>query len=303
MIVRYNNVDITESIDFNNCIFDSYSGKRADMLDIKIKDQNDNWDKYNPKIGDSISVERDGVKTGEMVIKNLIPESGKYRIISTSMPLGWNTARYSKWNRITFKQLIRNMARRYNLEYEDYSANDRIYPYLCQDYENDFEFMQKLAVLEDNAIIVKNGKLIIYGISVLENAEVNTVIETDNSNRPYFFRNPAYGECTTIYNNMTATFTARSGPELRKKIEIQVDSIGTLEKYAENILKDKDRENETGTFVTNTLMSNISAGSVAVLWSNKDTFNGRIFIEHIRHDLKNNKSKIFFRRVVDYGTA
>lgn len=300
MKIFYKNVDISNSVNAKECYFDSYADKNGDTLKVKIKDADNVWDKYNPHIGDKIKITGDNISTGEMNVVSVVPESGYYTIYATSLPVGWDVARKMEWNRITFKQLCRDAAKRHDLEYKDYDSNDRAYPYLCQDMQNDFEFLQKLAIYEGNAICVKDGSLITYGIDKLEGKKVSTVLKIDASNRINFERKTMYGECTVIANGEKYTYTARSGPELVKKLEIEADSLGTLEKYAENLLKAEDRTAETGRFYTKPLI-NMSAGTVTVLWSDKNTFNGRIFIEHVRHDFLNNQSKVFFRKVVDYA--
>lgn len=301
MNIFYKNVDISDSVDAKECYFDSYSDKNGDTLKLKIKDPSNLWDKFKPQIGDKIKITSENISTGEMNVSSVVPGAGYYTIYATSLPVGWYAKRHMEWNRITFKQLCRDVAKRHGLKYKDYNSNDRIYPYLCQDMQNDFEFLQKLANYEGNAICVKDRSLITYGIMELESSKASTVISIDASNKLEFKRRPKYGECTAISSDKICTHTARSGPELVKKIDIQVDSLGALETYAENLLKDSDRKAETGRFYTKPLADNLSAGTVTVLWSDKDTFNGRIFIGHVRHDFLNNQSKVFFRRVADYA--
>lgn len=301
MKIFYKNVDISASVDAKECYFDSYSGKNGDALKLKIKDSSNIWDKYDPQIGNEIIITSGNISTGKMNVVSVAPESGYYTIHATSLPIGWNGKRCMEWNRITFKQLCRDAAARHGLEYKDYDSNDRIYSYLCQDMQNDFEFIQKLATYEGNAVCVKDGILITYGIETLESTKVSNVITIDVSNKLEFERRPKYGECTVIGSSERHTYTVRSGPELVKKIDIQTDSLETLETYAKNLLKASDRKTETGRFYTKPLADNLNAGTVTVLWSDKDTFNGRIFIEHIRHDFLNNQSKVFFRRVTNYA--
>lgn len=301
MKIFYKNVDISDSVDAKECYLDSYSDKNGDTLKLKIKDPSNIWDKYNPQIGDKIIITSGNISTGKLNVASVAPESGYYTIHATSLPIGWNVKRCMEWNRITYKQLCRDAAARHGLEYKDYDSNDRIYSYLCQEMQNDFEFLQKLAIYEDNAICVKDGSLITYGIETLENTKVSTVITIGATNKLEFERRPKYGECTVIGSSGRHTYTVRSGPELVKKIDIQTDSLETLETYAKNLLKASDRKTETGRFYTKPLADNLSAGTVTVLWSGKNTFNGRIFIEHVRHDFLNNQSKVFFRKVVDYA--
>lgn len=302
MRLIYKGIDITDSVEFEKCYYDTYSANHGNGAVITFKDKSNVWDKYNPKLEDVIKITEGPIDTGDMRVVSVIPQTGRYTIEATALPSEWNTVRDKKWNKVRYSDILEGVAETHKLDLKTYSINDRWYSDLEQKNINDLAFLHKISKLEGNDILIRNNTLVVYGVSELENQEVTQIIDVDDSNHLRFIRNIQYGSVEVHGKNKKYVLDYRNGPRYILDIDTNPDNeVVALREYAMNVLKLLDRSSERGWFFTKEI-AKLSAGSVVILNSSKNSFNGRIFIEHIRHDFKNNSSKIFFRKVFNYDS-
>lgn len=72
--VKFRGVDISKEVSINRCYHDMYCEGRSDTLHIRFNDSQNQWDRWQPKVGDEISVLYGSIGTGKMFVDRAIPE-------------------------------------------------------------------------------------------------------------------------------------------------------------------------------------------------------------------------------------
>ena len=82
-----------------------------------------------------------------------------------------------------------------------------------------------------------------------------------------------------------------------RRIQTYLSSTDEANRFAKGIWKQEQKKLSTG-HINDDIMREFSAGSVINLkTTGADSWNGKVFVSHIRQDYVNSKSKLFFRKV------
>ena len=296
MTVEYKGVDITDSVDVSSCVIDSYAEEHGDTMTIEFNDVSSLWDLWSPTEDDLIRVYKNNVDSGAMYVREMTPGAGKYKIRASALPLSARSQRSQGWEKITKLQLAKDIADRHGLVLKTYGVTDRKFYYLRQVAQNDFNYFEDLCVIEGDAFIVYDGNLILYNVEYLESVAPVQQVSLDETNEYEYTRQTKYAGC--LIRNASTSYTYKPGTTdyiAERKINAYIASAGDAERYAKNMYRYLNRLKESGYFYIG-LADGYSAGSVmSISTKNASSFDGNIFIYHIRHDLVNNKSKVFFR--------
>jgi len=303
MRILYEGKDIYPEISVNRCFHDMYSEKQSDELLLRLNDNRQLWDVWQPKAGDTIAIENGAAKTGKMFIESIIPESGLVTLRAFSMPPTAKDKRSKSWEKIRLLQLGQEIAERHGLGFEQYGVTDQLYEYVSQNDLPDFAFLQQRVTLEGVAFLVYDGKLIMYDETYIEQrVPVKTVVITPANEFEYRDdKVNAYGSAEIVNGMTTGTFTAPNGGAkvLRKVIPIQMTSKTEADRFARSLLRDANKNATTGTLWTE-IMKEYAAGSVVALQTEgAKSWDGPAFITRIRHDYTKGRSKIYFRKPLE----
>jgi len=294
--VEYKGVDITSSVDVDKCWIDQYAEEHGDTLKIIFADADGLWDAWAPKIGDKIRVYDDHVDSGVQYVRSIYPSVGRYEITAGSIPVSADLARSSGWQQVTKLQLAKEIAERHGLKLMTYGITDHKFLYLRQENESDFPFFQRLCLLEGDAFLIYDGMLVLYNEAYIEGTEPKQIVSLDADNKPEY-HNEQTITALSIRNGSTE-FTYGSDLSRLKSVNIRVyiDSKGTAERYATNLYHHFNKMKKGGTFYATPITDGYTAGSVAgIKTRGMASFDGNMFIYHVRHDMTNNKTKVFFR--------
>ena len=293
MKVEYNGVDITNHIEINKCWLDQYSEEHGDTIKIIFSNPN-TWDLWGAKPGDTIRVYDDNVDSGVQFVRGIYPSVGKYEITSSSLPV--SNKRNIGWQQMTKLQLAKDIADRYDLELKTFGVTDHKFLYLRQENEEDFPFFQKLCLLEGDAFVVYNKQFILYSKSYLEDQSPTKTVSIDADNKPDYQNKETYTALSLRNGSTEYTYGSDLSKIKSVKMSVYIDSEGTAERYAKNLYAYFNQNKKGGTFYTVPITDGYTAGSVAGLETRgMSSFDGNIFIYHVRHDMTNNKTKVFFR--------
>ncbi len=299
--VLYNGTDITKAISVNSCIHDMYAASQADTLILKFNDINRQWDNWQAKAENIIEVVFGVAKSGKMYITSCEPENSLYTLRASSIPPTSTKKNEKSWENVKFLQIGKEIADRHGLDFESYGVEDKLYSYVRQEDEEDFVFLQKRCDLESCAFLVYDGKLVIYSEEWLEGQDGSADMElqenadfnyTDNSQK-------GLGSLTIKNGDITGSYTSSNG--LSKSdtriIRTYMSSTDEANRFAKGIWRQEHKKLSTGV-INDDLMREYSAGSVINLTTTgADSWNGKIFVSHIRQDYVNSKTKLFFRKV------
>ena len=298
--VKYKDTDITGKVSINRCWHDMYAEGQSDILTIRFNDTENQWDKWNPQTGDEIAVEYGSITTGKMFIDSANPENGLYKIVATSSPPSAKEPKSKAWQKINFTQIGAEIAAHHGLGFKSYGIDDVQYDYIMQTNKDDFAFLNRLCVLEGCAFLVFNGNLIMYSQTYMEGCPAVKTIDL-SMDADYKYRDNSalqYSSCVFERGEFKGEFDSGNGCSrvYVPNIEMTVNSAAEANRYAKSLLRNENKNAITG-FIRGRIMPELSAASTAQLVNARaPSWDGTIFLTHVRNDYGRGESKLFFRK-------
>lgn len=301
--INYNGVDITGRVAINRCYHDMYAAGRSDTLHLRLNDAKNLWDYWGPQKGDEIRIDYGTISTGNMFISSVVPENGAYSISAQAAPHWGFDPQNKSWQRVRLLQISQEIAQRNGLAFKSYGVEDRLYPYIPQSNEGDFRLLNRLAVREGCAILIYNKTLILYNERFMEAQEPRETLDiaADGEYKFNDRRFALYGSCTVDNGSYSGTFSVDNGSTRIYRPD-NVGSVGSNEeakRFAMNLLRSVNKGCYGG-FVRARILPGYSAGSTVILNNPRTpSWNGTVFIDHLRNDYGKGQSKIFFRKPLE----
>lgn len=304
MKLIYNGVDITPRVFINRCEHETFAEKRADRLLIRFVDSGNRWNAWQPKSGDTIRYQNKAADTGVMHITRVSPANGLITFCASAMPPTGEIVKNRAWENIRLLKIGEDIAAEHGLKFQSYGVTDRVYSYIRQDNQSDFDFLQMRCLLEGCAMVVYNGRLVIYDEQARESERATTRIKigadgvfefSDRSGEAYSSAEISSGE----YAGVFYADNVRTGRVLRPRQPIECVSNEEALRFARGILRDANKNAYTGNF-RRQLTCDYAAGSVVEIENAKASkWNGRVFITRTRMDYVKGEIKIFFRKPLE----
>lgn len=301
--LTYNGTDITDSVSINRCYHDMYAAGRSDELHLRVNDVDGLWDKWAPAVGDELRVDYGSIGTGTMFVASCVPMNGLYDIVAQSAPASGYEATHKAWRKVRLLQLGAEIAKRHGLAFASYGVTDVLYDYILQNGESDFHFLHRQAMLEGCAFLVYDKRLILYserymeGIAPTETLEVTIDGDykySDNSHQ-------LYGSCIVERGLHSGQFSVDNGSvRVYRPVDIgQIASSAEAERFAQNLLRSKNK-GCCGGYVRSRILPGYAAASTVELKNARTpSWDGAVFLDHVRNDYSAGMSKLFFRRPLE----
>ena len=303
--VIYKGVDITDEVSINRCWHDMYCEGQADTLRIRFNDNEHVWDGWAPHTDDEIEVVYGAIRTGKMFVHRTRPTNGLYEIIATAAPASSREKKNKAWRKIKLLVMGREIAGHHGLEFEAYGVPDVLYDYILQSNEDDFSFLHKRCALEGCAFLVYDGKLIMYAQKYMEEqtASESIYIGIDSDYEYSDQSGQLYGECKIQQGKYKGSYKAGNGAErvFIPSLDISINSDAEAARYAKNLLRQANKNAYTG-YVYSSILTGYAAASMARLENERaPSWDGDVFLTHVRNDYGKGLSKLFFRRPLEGG--
>lgn len=302
MQLYYKGSDIYKKVSVNKCVVDLYAERESDTLTLRFNDVKGLWSKWGVNTGDEISFVHEAVKTGRMYIRDEGERNGLYTVVAMSAPKDFHSGTFKSWEEVKFRQMASEVAARHGLAYEGYDVADRTYTYLAQRGEPDSAFLQHRCQLEGCAMIVRDGKVVVYDERSLESSPASETLVVSVDGVYDYSISQVYGSCEVIAGQYSASFTApgaTSSAVYRPDRCIQVGSQAEAQRFAQNLLRLVNKYQIAGC-IRRKLSLNYAPGSVLRLETVKASkWDGKVFVTHVRHDFLRNETKIWFRRPLE----
>lgn len=301
MKLLYKNMDIYSQIQLKECIYESNCCNRLNYLRILFEDDTHKFDSFGMQINDEISILTGEINTGKMFVNEIRPVSNGYEIIAKSAQAeSWNVFHSKKWNKVHFKQIMQDIAEWHGMDCEFYGIKDAIFNEKEQQGVKDFAFAAQIAMLEGCILVFYNNKLIVSSEQYLESQDANSSIEIDSGDI-YISKKVVYSSCLVTDGNITGIYKIDEGNLSIQKNFFKFEDKGMAERYAKNILRYQNKDAYRGTITINDMIDIYSAGSVVeIISSEYMSANGKAFIYRIRNDIVQGKTKIWFRKCLEY---
>lgn len=301
--IFYKGVDVTDNVSINQCYHDMYAEGRCDSLVIRFNDTANLWDAWSPQIDDEIDVVYGSVRTGKMFVSSIEPTNGLYAMTALSAPSSAYCRRYKAWQKVKLSQIAEEVASRHGLTFVNQGVDDYVYSYILQANESDFAFLHKRCILEGCAFLAYNGKLVLYKQSEMEKqAPLETVtLSLDGDFRYCDNSRITYGSCLVERGDYSGEFVADvSNPcILLPQIALEVGSNDEAARFARGLLREANKGAYTG-FIRGNILPQYAAGSMVQLENEREpSWNGAVYLTHVRNDYAEGTAKLFFRRPLE----
>lgn len=301
--VTYNGVDITEHVSINRCYHDMYAGGQSDTLHLRVNDTKHLWDVWGPEDGDEIRVDYGSIGTGVMFVSKAVPQNGIYDILAQAAPKSGFDVQHKSWQKVRLLQLGNEIAERNGLTFSSYGVTDHLYSYILQDGVGDFAFLQYRAMLEGCAFQIYNKRLVMYSEPYMERIAPEEILEvtTDGDYKYNGRRSDLYGSCIVENGLYSGSFAVENGSArlYRPKTSGGAGSEDEANRFAAGFLRSVNKGCYSG-YVRSRILPGYAAASTLELVNNRaPSWNGPVFIDHIRNDYGKGESKIFFRKPLE----
>ena len=301
--ITYNGVDITESVSINRCYHDMYASGQSDTLHLRMNDTGNLWDAWGPANGDEVRIDYGTINTGTMFVSSIMPQNGVYDLVAQSAPRSGFEAQHKAWQQIRFLQLGEEIAQRNGLSFSSYGVTDRLYPYILQDGQGDFEFLHQRAKLEGCAFLVYDKRLVMYSEAYIESLPPSEMLEIPPQGQYRYIDRSAelYGSCVVEGGLYRGEYAVANGSSrvYRPKISGSIGGVEEAKRFAAGFLRAVNKDCYTG-FVRADVLTGYAAASVVQLSNPRaPSWDGTVFLHHIRNDYGKGTSKLFFRRLLE----
>lgn len=300
--VTYKGTDITSDVSINRCWHDMYASARSDTLHVRFIDSRNLWDKWQPQVGDDISIDYGSIGTGKMFVSDTAPRNGLFTIIAQSSPASGYEIRNKAWQKVKLLQLGSEIAKRNGLSFKSYGVTDRLYSYILQS-DSDFSFLHKRCELEGCSFLVFDGTLVMYSEAYMEDTAASETLNiSEDGNYEYFDnRSRLYGSCEIESGIYSGSFSVDNGSErvLRPSLSVNIGSDAEAERYAKNMLRSVNKSAMSGYVVSRILPGYAACSTLALSNKRAPSWDGTVFVNHIRNDYAEGKSKLFFRKPLE----
>lgn len=180
---------------------------------------------------------------------------------------------------------------------------DHLYKSIVADNITLLSLLKKLCLLEGIAIVFYNKTIVLFDENRIENIDCtgSLVVENDDVFAVSNSENKLFNECVVKNNDINGKFkiNAKNNNTLIFTEDTPATTVGEANRFAKGILRNINKTTKTGS-VTTELKTEYAAGTVVNLCNSKlKSYNGKIFIYKTRHDFVNNKTKIFFRYIIE----
>lgn len=301
--ITYNGVDITQDVSVNRCYHDMYAAGQSDTLNLRVNDAQNLWDAWGPSDGDEIRIDYGTINTGTMFVASVEPKNGFCDIVAQSAPKSGFVPQHKAWQRARLLQIGAEIAERNGLAFSSYGVTDRLYSYIMQDGVGDFPFLHHRAKLEGCAFLVYDKRLVMYSEEYMESIAPAETLEVSASGEYRYQDRSAdlYGSCIVENGLYSGRFAVDNG-SARVYRPDNIGSIGgdgEAERFAKSLLRAVNKDCRGG-FVRSDVLTGYAAASVIELTNSRaPSWNGPVFLHHIRNDYGRGTSKLFFRRLLE----
>lgn len=177
MRLKYEGVDITDSVDVRRAAYRDGSGEALDMLDVELENAA-SWHGWKPRRGDRMEVVEGTYSTGVLYVDTAIPDGRRYRLIAASAPGAVHARAWAAFEDRRIGDILQGVAAECGMGWAAYGVNTSAkIPYLIRANEKCSGFLARLAMLESAAMKFVGGKATMIGIAYAQNLTAAQTLE------------------------------------------------------------------------------------------------------------------------------
>lgn len=278
-------------------IIDS-AGGQLDSVEAVFADPEGLWSSWNPQLGDSIRLVKDGFDSGECFVDQRGQRQGLYILRGLSAPEGVKAQRSRSWEKVTLLQLAGDVASAHGLTLSPYGIQDQTYDWVDQTGQGDLEFLAARCALEGVVVKVNNKKLILYKEATFEAAApARTICRGDFCGELEFLDDQSglCSGCIVSYGSISGEFMVPngSGPVVTRG-DLYVTSIGEAQRFAKGLARQASRR---ARMMAGTILLDLTlAGGRMVQVAGVGTADGLYMVDEAEHLLTEGLTSLRLRK-------
>lgn len=287
----------------NQCEYDEYAAARCDALQLLLNDNEKELRNMKLQKGEVIRAITDNVDSGDMYISNISyqGESVIIRALSTKLSCFKEKSFYR--DNISFIEMVKEIEKETGYKLNLIHTLDRSYIDITRMQQNPVAYLTERLRLEGFMLRVYDNRLIIYDERIQEAKEtVATMDETDfDGNLNYDTKDAHLIESIeNTYKSDTHVISTlvKSGLEGKNlKTSIAVSSIAESERFTKGLMREANKYE----YLTSGWVSALDRKAGQSIDLDCDVFghNGKNYIYAIKHDLRNERQKLFLRKPIE----
>lgn len=290
MELKYNDTDITDMTRVRRAEVTQYLCDHLDTMTISFDNKTELWTGWAPRTGDKIRVTEGYADSGDLYVISIRPE-GDAMILECAAVKKVHAGHVHKWEKISFKQILKHLADDNGLTVEYFDVDDQKYNGAIQSGENDYKFINELCRLEGCVYVINSG--IIKVISNEYIKSLSTVDFTLETNTGRLYDNDFYTGCEVTDGTIVGKAGNDKGDVAFLQTKKKLENIGEANRFAANMLDYYNRGCKGGNAIADSLITELMPGSKIKLtcdyWTEQP-----VVISRVRHDYLKEKTKIWF---------
>lgn len=300
--ITYKGTDITEDVSINRLWHDMYAAGQSDTMFLRVNDPDNLWDGWSPAVGDEIKIDYGPIGTGIMFVTAATPKNGLYDIKAQAAPATGFEPQHKAWQKVRLSQLGAEIAGRNGLGFKSYGVEDQLYSYILQNGEADFPFLHHRAALEGCAFLVYDKTLVLYNEAYMEAQAPAEALEVTMDGDYRYIDNRArlFGSCKVESGVYYGEYSAGGAERVYQPDRLDyVGSSAEAKRFAKGLLRSVNKGCCSGYVRARVLTGYAAASTVSLKNARAPSWDGPVFLDHIRNDYGRGESKIFFRRPLE----
>ncbi len=298
MRLLFRGTDIAPKVGITQASIIDSAGGQLDSVEVVFSDPEGLWSGWDPQLGDSIRLVKDGFDSGECFVDQRGQRQGLYILRGLSAPEGVKARRSRSWEKITLLQLAGDVAAAHGLTLSLYGIQDQTYDWVDQTGQGDLEFLASRCALEGVAVKVNNRKLILYNEASFEATAPARTIRRGDFCRELEFLDDQSGFCSgyvVSYGNVSGEFMVPGGTgPVVSWGDLYVTSIGEAQRFAKGLAR---RANRRARMLAGTILLDLTlAGGSMVRVAGVGTADGLYMVDEAEHLLTEGLTSLRLRK-------
>lgn len=303
MQLLVNDVDILNNVNLLEAVYEDFATAQPSRLFLKFNDAESLWQNWKLNNEDNIRVVEKQCDTKALYAHNSNLSRGFCNILAKSIPCIAVKKVQKTYENVKLSKIAKDVANEIGFTIDIHYMTDHLYKSIVADNITLLSLLKKICLLEGIAIVFYNKTIILFDENKIENIDStdSLVVENDDVFAVSNSENKLFNECVVKNNDINGKFkiNAKNSNTLIFTEDTPATTVGEANRFAKGILRNINKTTKTGS-VTTELKTEYAAGTVVNLCNSKLKFyNGKIFIYKVRHDFVNNKTKIFFRYIIE----
>lgn len=171
MELKWNGVDITNSVNITGCKHTENASQKSDCLELTL-DHASRWYGYRPEEDDEIELMHEGYTTGKLYLNAIIPEGDQYRILATSVKRDAARKAWASYQNETLQGIFDRCAAECGMKGKLFGLNGQLsLPFTIRQMEGAGALLTRVGTREGACVKARNGSFLAVSVPYAQERE------------------------------------------------------------------------------------------------------------------------------------